>query len=96
MSFFKELIILNKRWSAFGKSRWQNSKWTHKVSLFIDGNTAVYFVSFEIEYIPQERLNKIKDKSITHNIFRMQDDESIMSGFCCIAFIKYMLAGKTC
>ena len=40
-------------------------------------------------------LNKIKDKSITHNIFRIQDNESIMCGFYCIAFIEYMLAGKT-
>ena len=40
-------------------------------------------------------LNKIKDKSITHNIFRIQDNESIMCGFYCIAFIEYMLPGKT-
>ena len=38
---------------------------------------------------------KIKDKSITHNIFRTKDNESIMCGFYCIAFIEYMLAGKT-
>ena len=50
---------------------------------------------FEIEYIPQEVLNKIKDKSITHKIFRIQDNESIMCGFYCIAFIEYMLAGKS-
>ena len=31
-----------------------------------------------IEYILQEVLNKIKDKSITHNIFRIQDNDSIM------------------
>ena len=42
-------------------------------SLFIDRNTAVYFDSFGIEYIPQEVLNKIRDKSITHNIFRIQE-----------------------
>ena len=47
------------------------------------------------EYIPQEVLHKIKDKSITHNIFRIQDNESIMCGFYCTAFIEYMLAGKT-
>ena len=64
-------------------------------SLFIDRNTAVYFDSFGIEYIPQEVLNKIKDKSITHNIFRIQDIESIMCGFFCIAFIEYLFAGKT-
>ena len=32
----------------------RNSKETHWVSLFIDRNTAVYFDSFGIEYIPLE------------------------------------------
>ena len=39
--------------------------------LFIDRNTAVYFDSFGTEYIPQEVLSKIRNKSITHNIFRI-------------------------
>ena len=66
-------------------------------SLLIDRNTAVYFEFdyFGIEYIPLAVLNKIKDKSITHNIFRIQNNESIMRGFYCIAFIKYMLADKS-
>ena len=72
----------------------KKSKGTHSVSLFIDRNTSVYFDSFGIQYIPQEVLNKIKDKSITHNIFRIQGNESIMCGFYCIVFIEYMLAGK--
>ena len=63
-------------------------------ALFIDGNTAVYCGSFRIEYIPLEVLNIIKDKSITHNIFRIQDNESIMCGFYCIAFVEYMFAGE--
>ena len=37
----------------------------------------------------------MKDKSITYNIFRIQDHDSIMCGFYCIAFTEYMLAGKT-
>ena len=45
--------------------------------------------------MPQGVLNKIKDKSITHNIFRIQDNDYIMCGFYCIAFIEYMVAGKT-
>ena len=49
----------------------------------------MYFDSFGIEYIPQEVLSRI-----THNIFRIQDDDSIMSGFYCIIFIEYMHAGK--
>ena len=72
----------------------KNKKGTYWVSLFIDRNTAVYFDSFGIEYIPQEVLNKIKDKSITHNIFRIQDNKSIMCGFYCITFIEYMPYGK--
>ena len=51
---------------------------------------------FQIEYITQKVLKKkIKDKSITHNTFRIQDDDSIMCGFYCITFISYILAGKT-
>ena len=64
-------------------------------SLFSDSNIAVYFDSFWVEYILQEVLNEIRDESITHNIFRIQDNDSIMWGFCCIAFIEYMLPGKT-
>ena len=45
-------------------------------------------------FFPQKVLNKIKDKWITHNIFRIQDNESIMCGFYFIAFIEYMLTGK--
>ena len=73
----------------------KNSKGTQWVSLFISQNKDVSFDSFGIEYIPQEVLNKIKDKSITHNIFRILDNESVMGGFYCITFIEYMLPGKT-
>ena len=57
------------------KSRWKQSKGTHWVSLFIDRNTVGCFDSFRIECIPQDVLNKIKYKSITHNI---QADDSII------------------
>ena len=61
----------------------------------MDRNTAVYFDSFKTEYISQEVLDKIKDKSITQDIFRIQDNDSSMWGFYCITFIEYMLAEKT-
>ena len=48
----------------------KQSKGTHRVLLFIDRNTVVYFDSFGIDYIPQKVLSKIKDKAITQNIFR--------------------------
>ena len=50
--------------------------------------TEIQLYTFGIEYIPQEVLNKIIDKSITHNIIKLQDNESIMCGFYCIAFIE--------
>ena len=68
----------------------KKSKGKHRVSLFLDRNIAVHFDSFGIEYIPPEVLNKIKDKSITHNIFKIQDNKSIMCGFYCIPFVKYV------
>ena len=37
----------------------------------------------------------MKYKSITQNIFRIQDNESAKCGFYCIAFIEYILAEKT-
>ena len=40
-------------------------------------------------------LSKIRDTSITHNVFRIQSDDSTMCGFYCIAFIEYMIAEKT-
>ena len=63
----------------------------------------VCFETFGIEYISEEVLSKIKDKSITltmyliitPNVFRIQDDDSIMCEFYCIVFIEYILAGKT-
>ena len=68
----------------------KNSKETHWVSLFLDRKKVVYFDSFGIEYISQEVLNKIRDKSITQNIFRIQDNnKSIMCRFYCITFIEY-------
>ena len=54
----------------------------------------MYFDSFEIEYIPQEVLKEIKEKSINHNTSRMQSCNSIMRGFYCIAFEEYIIAGK--
>ena len=50
----------------------KQSKRTHQVLLFVDRNTAVYFDSFGIEYIPEKPLSNIKDKAITHNVIRIQ------------------------
>ena len=72
----------------------KKSKQTHWISLFIDGNIAVYFDSFENKYIPQKVLSQINHKSITRNIFRILDNFSLEYGFYCIAFIEYTPLGK--
>ena len=72
----------------------KKSKGTHWISLFIDKNVAVYFDFFRIECIPQEVLNKIRGKPITHNMTR--DNECAMDGSYCIAFIEYIIAEKLC
>ena len=54
-----------------------------------------YFDSFGIEYTSQEVLNKVRDQSISQNVFRIQDDDSIICVFYCITFIIYMLAAET-
>ena len=73
----------------------KNSKGTYWVSLLIDKNAAVYFDSFGNEYIFIEALNKIRDKLIIHNIFRIENNEFIMCRFYCIAVIEFMHAGKS-
>ena len=63
--------------------------------IYSNKSTAVNFDSFGIGYIPQEALNKIKHRSIKHNIFEIQHNGSIMCVFYCITLIEYMFGGKT-
>ena len=71
----------------------KQSKGTQLVSVFIDNNLAMYFDSFEVEYIPQQVQNKIKDKSIAHNIVRILDDNYVM---CRIYHKIYASQEKRC
>ena len=51
---------------------------THWIALFCKKNQIIYFDSFGVEYIPQEIKDFIRNKNIKTNIFRVQDDNSIM------------------
>ena len=64
------------------------------VSLFVKPKYTVYFDSFGIEHIPKE-ISKFINNNIESIIFRIQAYDSIMCGYFCIAFINYMLKGKT-
>ena len=44
-------------------------------------NEVIYFDSFGVEYIPKEIMEKIKNKNIKSNIFRIQDNISLMYGY---------------
>ena len=55
----------------------------------------VYFDSFGVEHIPEEIKKIIGNRNIKANIFRVQANNSVMCGYFCIAFIDFMLAGKT-
>ena len=49
---------------------------------------------YSLDWICSPRSIKIKDKSITHDILRIQDKDSIMCGFYCIPLIDCILSGK--
>ena len=61
-------------------------------------NEIAYFDSFGVEYIPEEIKEFIKEfpgnKNIKTNIFRVQENNSIICGYFCIGFIDFMLARK--
>ena len=77
---------------------------THWIALFCNRNEIVYLSSFGIEHIPEEIkefidrrfLNSFtsQNKNIKANLFRVQANDSIISGYFWIGFIDFMLAGK--
>ena len=71
----------------------EGTDWFH--CLLAEMQLYTYFDSFGIEYTSQEVLNKVRDQSISQNVFRIQDDDSIICVFYCIALIIYMLAAET-
>ena len=72
---------------------------THWVALYVKNNDITYFDSFGVEHIPKEIIKFInhpsQNRNIKTNIFRIQANDSIMCGYFCIAFIDFMLKGKS-
>ena len=67
---------------------------THWIALFCKKSEIVYFDSLGVEHIPEEIKEFIGNKNIKPNIFRLQENNSIMCGYFSIGFIDFMLAGK--
>ena len=68
---------------------------THWVALWVNIDNVTYFDSFGVQHIPKEIKTFIKNKNVKTNIFRIQAYDSIMCGYFCIAFIDFMLKGKS-
>ena len=68
---------------------------THWVAIYVKKDELIYFDSFGVEHIPKEIMEKMKNKDINSNTFRIQDNNSIMCSYFCILFIEYMLNNKT-
>ena len=50
---------------------------THWIVIFVKKDEVIYFDSFGVEYIPEEIMERIKNKNIKISIFRIQDNNSI-------------------
>ena len=68
---------------------------THWIALYVKNNDITCFDSFSVEHIPKEIIKFIGRKNVVANIFRIQAYDSIMCGYFCIGFIKFMLKGKS-
>ena len=67
---------------------------THWVVLFVK-NKVIYFDSFGVEHTPEEVKKFIGNKDIKTSMFRIQAYNSIMCGYFCILFIKFIFKAKT-
>ena len=67
---------------------------THWIALFCNRNEIVYFDSFGVEHVPEEIKEFIGNQNLIANIFRVQENDSVMCGYFCIGFIYFMLVGK--
>ena len=67
---------------------------THWIALSCNRNEIAYFDSFGVEYVPEEIKEFIGNKNIKANIFRVQENDSVMCGYFCIGFFVFVLAGK--
>ena len=67
----------------------------HWIALYNWNIEIIYFGSFGVEHIPKEIKKIIGNKHIKTNIFRIEANNSIISGFFWTGLIDFMLAVKT-
>ena len=69
---------------------------THQIVLYVNGDNATYFDSFEVEHTPKDikKSQKIKNENVPANVYRRQAYNSIMYECFCIACIDFILRDK--
>ena len=60
---------------------------THSIVLYVNDDNISYFENVGIEYILKEIQRTWK---YLENIFRIQVNDSIMCGNCCVGFVDFM------
>ena len=51
-------------------------------------------IVFDVEDVPEEIKEFVGNRNIIANTFRVEANNSVMCGHCCIGFIDFVLAGK--
>ena len=64
---------------------------THWIALYGLNNNIIYFDSFGVVHIPKEIKIFIDKSIVVTSIFRIQANDSVISGYFCIRFINFML-----
>ena len=93
MEFFQEIIYLEKiKDGAYVINLDEYVK--HWIALFCTEIEVIYFDSFRVEHVPKDTEKFIEHKNIKTDVFRIQTNNSIMSGSSCIGFIDFMFPSK--
>ena len=79
-------VIIFYKYADFG---------THWITLYNSNTEIIYFNSFGVENAPKEIQKIFGHKNIKIDIFRVQENNSIMFRYFWIGFIDFTLAGKT-
>ena len=68
---------------------------THWIALYVNNKAATYLIALGLSTFQKKSENFINNKNIIANIYRVQNYDSIICGYFCIGFMKYMFKGKS-
>ena len=68
---------------------------TNRIALYSLNDNVTYFDSFGVEYNPKKIKIFIDKSTVTRIFFIIEAYDSVMCEYFCVAFIAFMLEGKT-